>query len=408
MARPKRREFQPRLLEHRRRLGLTQEEVAEKLALSVEMIRRHERGLSMPKPPNRTAYSALYGESAERLGLCHPSLGLPYGTTTKTAMLSTVPVDSDDMDGAGAPEAEVIHEHVKHLVALDNAMGGGELAPVAARLFKEVRHRIGRCANRDRNRKDTLAAMGELAEVGGWLAFDAERHSLVRLLNQEALYYTRLSGNREIELLTLQNMSMHDVELGQPAAALDIAESVLQSPDHLSARVRSLFLIRKARAIARAGGVEALDLMDHAWSLFREGVGEADPDWAWWIDEREIEWHVAMCRVDLDDLNGALSAFERSVDAGPPGVSRSNFVHRAYLLRAQAAVQSWDAVDETLSELAQLAEHVASNRARGITRAVIDEVSSASKSSPRLRALRTKAAAMAARFDEEGSIDAGF
>jgi hypothetical protein len=47
-----------------------------------------------------------------------------------------------------------------------------------------------------------------LAEIAGWTLFDAEKHGPARRFNQEALFLAELSGDRAIELLTMQNMAM--------------------------------------------------------------------------------------------------------------------------------------------------------------------------------------------------------
>jgi hypothetical protein len=116
-------------------------------------------------------------------------------------------------------------------------------------------------------------------------------------MNQESLYFSRLAGDKTIELLTLQNASMHAASQGRPREALQIARSVLEGGYRLSPRVRALFLTRKARALAQGGDEGALRLIPEIRSLFLEGVGDRDPAWAWWIDERELAWHEAMVSV---------------------------------------------------------------------------------------------------------------
>jgi transcriptional regulator with XRE-family HTH domain len=69
MARPRRPALNPRLAEFRRRLDLTQEQVAERIGITPEMVRRHERGLARPSEPYRQRYTALYRASESTLGL---------------------------------------------------------------------------------------------------------------------------------------------------------------------------------------------------------------------------------------------------------------------------------------------------------------------------------------------------
>jgi hypothetical protein len=270
-----------------------------------------------------------------------------------------------------------IKSSMQQMVSLDNRHGGAELTRLAGRLFRSLHESIGAGAHHPSIRKDLIATAGELAEITGWLAYDADEHDLVRRMNQEALYFTRLAGDTSIELLTLQNASMHAGFLNRPHEALDIANSVLEGPYRLTPRVRSLFLIRKARALAQGGDTSALQLIKEARSLHADGTSATDPAWTWWIDERELQWHEAMCRQVLGDTNQALDHFELSVEATPPHETRSQYLHRAYLLKAQTLSQSWDAAAETMKQLRPLTLHVASNRSMRIIRDALSAASDA-------------------------------
>jgi hypothetical protein len=181
-------------------------------------------------------------------------------------------------------------------------------------------------------------------------------------MNQESLYFTRLAGDRDIELLTLQNSSMHAASQGRPAEALQIARSVLEGGYSLSPRLKALFLTRKARALAQGGDAGALRLFPEIRSLYLDGVSGADPAWTWWIDERELAWHEAMAQRDLGLASQAISFFERSVIATPATEIRSQYLHRAYLLQAQVDNSSWTDAEQTIRQLIPLSAEVASTR----------------------------------------------
>lgn len=73
MARPRRPKLTPRLAEYRARFGFTQEQVAEAVGITAEMVRRHEKGLSQPIEQYRKRYSTLYRTTQGELGLLRPS-----------------------------------------------------------------------------------------------------------------------------------------------------------------------------------------------------------------------------------------------------------------------------------------------------------------------------------------------
>ena len=193
-------------------------------------------------------------------------------------------------------------------------------------------------------------------------------------MNQESLYFARLAGDRAIELLTLQNSSMHAGAQGRPREALQIARSVLEGDYRLSPRLKALFLTRKARALAQGGDTSALRLLPEIRNLFLDGVSDADPPWAWWIDERELAWHDAMVQRDLGLANRAITQFEHSVVATPATEIRSQYVHRAYLLQAQVDNRTWNAAEQTIRQLLPLSTEVASTRTVVLLRGVLRQL----------------------------------
>ena len=93
-------------------------------------------------------------------------------------------------------------------MAFDNRFGAADILRLSMRFFRTLHDQLGAGTYDTSLERDLRSAAGELAEVG-WLAYDASQHDLCRRMNQESLYFTRLAEDRTVELLTLQNSSMH-------------------------------------------------------------------------------------------------------------------------------------------------------------------------------------------------------
>ena len=78
-----------------------------------------------------------------------------------------------------------------------------------------------------------------------------------------------------------------------------------------------------------------------------------------------------MCRAALGDPTHARDSFERSVEVTPPQETRSQYLHRSYLLRSQVASRSWAEAATTIEQLKPLAIQVASNRTARLIRATL-------------------------------------
>jgi transcriptional regulator with XRE-family HTH domain len=272
-----------------------------------------------------------------------------------------------------------IRSHIHEIVALDNRFGAADLVRISIRFFRTLHDQLGTGAYDPKLERDLQSAAGELAEVAGWLAYDAEAHELARRMNQESLYFTRLAGDKVIELLTLQNSSMHAASQGRPREALQIARSVLEGDYQLTSRLKALFLTRKARALAQGRDESALRLLPEIRNLFQDGFSDGDPAWAWWIDERELSWHEAMVKHDLGLVAKSVTHFEQSVIATPATEIRSQYLHRAYLLRAQVDNSTWNDAEQTIRVLLPLSAEVASTRTVVLLRNTLRQVSARDK-----------------------------
>lgn len=346
-----------------------------------------ERGIvRWPNARYRSGLRHVFGVSSDaELGFRPSRRGQPVteaGPVIDESGVRPVVLDNDQLGESTLGREYVddeylakVREYIKTLVSLDNQVGGSDLYRAAVRFLNAVRDRLDRGLYDRRIETDLHASVGELAEVAGWLAYDAEQHDLVRRLNQESLYFTRLAGDRSIERLTIQNASMHAGRLGRPAEALRLAASVLEGGHSLSPRLQTLFLIRKTRALAQMGDESALREFQRIRSLYLDGVADNDPAWAWWIDESELVWHEAMAKRDLGMIGPAVSDFQRSVELISQPGTRGQFVHRAYLLMAQADTSSWSDVDTTIGSIIPFTAEVSSNRTVAILRNALDRIS---------------------------------
>jgi hypothetical protein len=104
------------------------------------------------------------------------------------------------------------------------------------------------------------------------------------------------------------------------------------------------------------------------------GVSDADPAWAWWIDEHELTWQEAMVQRDLGLASLAITQFERSLAATPATEIRGQYIHRAYLLQAQVDNATWNAAAETIRQLLPLSTEVASTRTVVLLRNILRQL----------------------------------
>ncbi|SHE92823.1 hypothetical protein SAMN05444320_1022 [Streptoalloteichus hindustanus] len=261
---------------------------------------------------------------------------------------------------------------VKTLLHLDVATGGDDSAPLAIRAVATARRQVATHPCRAGVEPDVHAVIGELAEVAGWLAYDAGLHDEVRRLNLAARHHLAVAGDASLDLLVVQNTAMHVADQGRPVEALRLARNVLGSRS-LSPRLECLFRIREARALAQAGADgEARRVWRKAVGLHQDGTRDSDPAWAWWLTEGELAWHAGMVAGCAENWSDAIENLMRCVELTPARARRGAYIHLAMLMRAQVLAGAWRDAEETLRLLWPHVGEVRSSRGRAIVRAALD------------------------------------
>jgi tetratricopeptide (TPR) repeat protein len=289
------------------------------------------------------------------------------------ALLSdtAVPFLERPAEGPADPDyIRFVRDFSQRLVVIDSLLGGDDAAALAMRLFRSAQQRLAHDFFQRAVERELQAATAELAEVTGWLLFDANHQDAARQLNQEALLLARLAGDRQIELLTLQNLSLQAYWHERPGESLQLARTLNDvATTERSARVRALLHTREARALAQMGRRhDALGAFERARSLFYEGVDGADPAWAWWIDIAEFNYHEGQLRADLGDWGPAADHLARAVEECPPNRARDRLLYRGYLLEALVRAGAEQEVVAVMEALTGAVEDIGSSRTASVIR----------------------------------------
>jgi hypothetical protein len=331
-------------------------------ALDDHYVGRLERGVvRRPGRDYRTALRAVLSVATDaQLGFAAASRR-PRPVMTPDSCPAGPPMGSDYV--------ETLRASVARFVSLDTAIGGGAVADSALEKFRGAQAVLGEGRYEPRVERDLETATAELGELSGWLLFDSERHSESRQVNAEALNLARIAGDRSMEWFILSNQALASVHTGRDREALRISEQMLVNGDELPTRVRALFDVRKARALAALGDeTGALAAFDRARSAFSESATRRDPAWAWWFDLRELAGHEGMIHAALGKHDLALPRLAQAVEQseGRDHFRWALYIHRANLLRALLRVGDWREADRVATALVPMVGEVRSTRTEGI------------------------------------------
>src|SRR5262245_46708324 len=279
----------------RKAMGLTQERLAELLRVERSTVARWEQGTATPRPWYRRRLADALDLTPDELTQL---LDEPCHDEPHVIKLATSNTDDDESRPADAADVESIRNDTRRLIELDTRYGGDDLGDRAVRATKAADEHIATSKRSQTLESDLQAAVGELAQVAAWIAYDADRQAVARQLTNEALLHSRLAGDRHMELFELAQLAMQSLHLERPGEALRIADEVNENA-RTGPRLAACFHLRRARALAQLGDLSrALDEHDRAAAILRAGDASThDPDWTWWVDEAELAWHRAMSLV---------------------------------------------------------------------------------------------------------------
>lgn len=354
-----------------------------------DMIKKWEQGRHEPSGRYRALYVRATGaQEAELFGEPPPS-PLPPPDPPPLPIPARI---GGFVEGTGDYAAALRDTNVQ-LIRLDCRYGGTAIAGLAEHAFNAARAALA-TGNHDADERELRAVAGETGEITAWTLYDANRLPESRAVTQEALLLSRMAGDRSMELFNLSHLALLDLHQRHGHEALRIAEHVMEQPGGLAPRVRALFDLRAARALAQAGDrARALDHLGRAGSALQDSLHPRDPLWSWWLDGAELSWHRGIVHMELEDLQAAMphlsAAAHGRLDRDPylaaseagPVVARGQQWGRAayndlvHLLVALTRVGAWAEAEAITATVADFTREVVSGRTevllRGAVRAVM-------------------------------------
>ncbi len=184
----------------------------------------------------------------------------------------------------GYAEVAEVRNAARAFSSWDALYGGGMVREaVVAQLRYCAELLNARCS--ERVRADLFSAVGFLAHVTGFMAFDAYAHDDARRMFRFALHCAEESGDWHLRAKVLSSMARQAIWCGDPDAGLTFIELAVVRADRLTATERAMLHTGRARALAKLGRVQdaasAVGVADEEFSHARPAN---DPDYMRYYD----------------------------------------------------------------------------------------------------------------------------
>ncbi|GGK89251.1 hypothetical protein Sme01_49520 [Sphaerisporangium melleum] len=365
----------PELARARKRLGLSQDEVAEALWVSPTTWGRWERGRQEIRPVYRARMAEVFGvdpaeverwiegaepvdtqawlvpdfsdlslpatvEAAGRLWRCdvdpdrrHVLAALPFVPAALGSWLSAW--------SYGAPAASAAHEgsgvavglaDVRRIVEarqvfgqMDHQFGAGLVRPAVVDYLNTTVAPLLRGRYDDKVGAGLMSAAAEMAEMAGWTAFDLNLHGQAQHYFGQALRLAKAGGDALTGVLVLESMTHQALHLGWSAQAVWLTQAAVDAVERADAppRVIAMSLVDGAWATAlhtrpaETGDTHSAKRIQRqlaqAERLHAQGSTDRDPAWATWNDEPELIARMGVCWELLGEHERAAECAESAV-----------------------------------------------------------------------------------------------
>ena len=181
--------------------------------------------------------------------------------------------------------------------------------------------------------------LGELAQLGGWVATDVGQRALGQRLLLAALHFAHTAGDRDLAANIVSCLSYLALWMGVPDDAVRLIRMARQGVGaEASSVVIALLASREARAHAVRGDAAACAVsIDAAAAAFAEPT-EATPPWAYWVTEAVLAADAGRAWLEAGVPHRAEPLLERGLELFGDEQPRNRLLHGISLAHARLAM----------------------------------------------------------------------
>lgn len=312
-------------------------------AVTVDVIARYEQILGVTigaaLDPVRVTHEWLVADSPAAI---HLRAGRQIGT-----------------DLVGALEARVVQ--LRHL---DDTVSSSHTLPVITKELDAATALARDAVYGDAVGRRLFTAVGELAQLAGWVASDAGQHLKAKQLYLSGVSATETIGNRVLGAQLLSSLSYQIANVGRREDALLIARSAVKGATGATPVVRALLLERYAWAAARLHDTNTtrrvLDAVNDAYE--QRSADTSEPEWVYWLNRAEIDVMAARCAIELGTPAQAEPLLTRALAGYDSDHIREVALYQTWLAESYAKTGDLDAARATLGRAQTAADSAASAR----------------------------------------------
>lgn len=273
----------------------------------------------------------------------------------------------------GASTVDDLTSRVHGLRLADDVVYGRDLIGRAMRELRSAVTLYRESTFTDATGRQLLSAVGELAQIAGWIASDAGEHEEAVRIYRLGLSAADQAGDSTLAGNLLGSLAYQVSNVGDPLEGVAMAQAAAHQAADAPPRARALYLDRVAWAHTQAGQAQpAMRALGAAGEAIPDHTpGTEEPGYLYWVSAEELhvmearvytELHRPLRAVPL--LNDALGRYDTSH-------ARELALYLSWLAMALADANEPEEAAATARRMIRMSTDVASDRTDGRTRVVL-------------------------------------
>ncbi|MFF2116316.1 transcriptional regulator [Kitasatospora sp. NPDC058184] len=275
----------------------------------------------------------------------------------------------------GQSTAASLTARVHGLRLADDVLPGGDLVRPALRQLAEAVKLFKETSHTEEVSRALLVAIGELAQIVGWIASDAGQHA-----DAERAYRLGMSAAREAGAGALAgnlagSLAYQLSNTGREREGLDLARAGLAEAPDAHPTARAMALDRLAWAHTRAGEAQpAMRALGEAHDALTADATDPAPVWAYWMSQEEAEVMDARVFTELRRPLRAVPLLAAVLDRYDASHTREFALYLSWLVVALADANEPEQAAEHARRVLELTNGLASDRTAERSRVVLDRL----------------------------------
>lgn len=272
----------------------------------------------------------------------------------------------------GAGDVAAVRDMTALFSRADQRHGGGHARNALTQyLMTDVLDSLTGRFRSDVVRRQLFSAAGEAAYLVGWMSFDDNRHEEARRAFALAVELATEADDSALVGHVLRAMAHQANDLGHVSQALRYSSESVEGVSywHAGPKERALMSVVHARALVSANEHQAASraLLRAEDDLASASTGDTEPDRVFFFGEAALAHETASALRDMNDYDGAIREFERSVEARKAQTfTRTHAITLGYLADVQARNGDLEAAGDTWSQALDAMNGVRSGRTRKV------------------------------------------